>query len=252
MLSSSPGLLLHRTAAWAVTKASNPCKACNVRERTVCAAIEPEELDLINAIVTRIEHSPGQTIFYEEDRAEHLYNVTRGTVRISKMLLDGRRQITGFLSPGDLLGLAHGESYVYTAEAIGPVSLCRLPRRKLEPLFRKFPTLERRLLAVASHELAAAQDQMLLLGRKSAREKLSSFLLTMQSGAAKRGEPDYPIRLAMPWTDIADYLGLSHEHVSRTLGELVQDGILRRPAPNCIFILQGDALRAIAEGDYQP
>jgi CRP/FNR family transcriptional regulator len=223
-----------------------------VRDRTLCAAIEPDELELINAIVTKTDHLPEVTIFAEGESSDNIYNVTRGVVRISKLLPDGRRQITGFMFPGDLLGLAHGDSFVYTAESVTPVSLCRLPRRKLEVLFKRVPNLERRLFAVTAHELAAAQDQMLLLGRKSAREKLSTFLLTMQDRARQRGQTDNPIELAMSWADIADYLGMSHEHVSRTLRELVEDGNLKRLAKRRLVIVRGDALRDMAEGADEP
>lgn len=249
MSSVAEGILLYQSQAKARPVSANPCAACGVRDRTLCAAVEPEELELINAIVTKIEREPEVTVFVEGEVSDSLYNVTRGVVRISKLLPDGRRQITGFMFPGDLLGLAHGDSYVYTAESVTSVGLCRLPRRKLEVLFRRVPNLERRLLAVTSHELAAAQDQLLLLGRKSAREKLSTFLLMMQEGARRRGESDNPIELAMSWSDIADYIGMSHEHVSRTLRELIEDGYIRRVATRSVVIVREDTLRDMAEGN---
>ena len=156
----------------------NPCEVCPVREFSVCAALTADELERLNAILTRVTFEPEQAVFYEEDPATAVFNVTSGTLRLSKMLPDGRRQITGFLSPGDFLGIACPGTYAYTAEAVTPLSLCRFSRSRLEALFRELPELERRVLSVASNELRAAQDQMLLLGRKTAQEKLATFLRT--------------------------------------------------------------------------
>ena len=227
----------------------NPCEACPVRDSSVCAALESGELERMNAIVTRIQAHPEKTIFYEWDPADHVYNVTEGTVRLSKMLADGRRQVTGFLSPGDFLGIAYSETYAYTAEAVTPLSLCRFPRRKLEGLFDEIPGLEKRVLGVASNELRAAQDQMLLLGRKTALEKLSSFLLSWARQSAERGGPEDKIDLPMNRTDIADYLGLTTETVSRTFTRMVKDGILALPSTHRVVFQAPERLEELTEGE---
>ena len=94
--------------------------------------------------------------------------IVEGAVKVYKLMPDGRRQITGFLFDGDLLGLAVNETYTYSAEALTPVAVCRFPRRQFERLLDDFPKMERRLLAIASNELAASQEQMMVLGRKTA------------------------------------------------------------------------------------
>src|SRR5215470_11615969 len=124
------------------------------------------------SIMRTVNVEPHCPIFDEANRAEYVFNITAGAVKIYKLLGDGRRQITGFLFAGDFLGLIHNEAYAYSAEALVPTKLCRFPRRRLEALLAEIPHLEQRLLAMASHELAAAQDQMVLLGRKSARERV--------------------------------------------------------------------------------
>ena len=96
--------LANRMAIRSPTGAPNPCAACPVRDMTVCAGLKPHELDRMNAIVTRMRIDPERAVFFEWDSAEHVFNVTGGTVRLSKMLPDGRRQVTGFLYPGDFLG----------------------------------------------------------------------------------------------------------------------------------------------------
>lgn len=174
-------------------------------------------------------------------------------MKIYKLLGDGRRQVTGFLFAGDFLGLIHNEAYAYSAEALAPTKLCRFPRRKLEALLDEMPNLEQRLLVMASHELAAAQDQMMLLGRKSARERVVSFILMLSNsaarrGAARRGRPGDPVLLPMSRSDIADYLGLTVETVSRTFTRLKKQGLIELLDEKRIRLAKRQALREIADG----
>ncbi len=224
----------------------HPCVACEIRELAVCSVLESHELDELVSILTSVDCDPGDAIFYEGDPADHLFNVTSGAVRISKLLPDGRRQVTGFLFPGDFLGLAFNESYTYSAEAVGSSTLCRFPRRDLERLLSEHPKMERRLLGMASNELATAQDQMLLLGRKTAREKLATFLLMLSARAERRGHDANPIDVPMTRADIADYLGLTIETVSRTFTELRKGGLIEPQGATNIRLPDPEAVRAIA------
>ncbi len=227
---------------------ASPCSACTVRHLTLCAALGEQEIAQISAIVSTVELDPGDPLFDEGVPARHVFNVTAGAVKIYKLLADGRRQMTGFLFPGDFLGLANEETYAYSAEAVTHTALCRFPRRKLERLLERYPKMEHRLLGMASHELAVAQEQMLLLGRKTAREKIASFLLMLSRRAAQRGQTGNPVSVPMSRNDIGDYLGLTTETVSRTFTQLKQGG--------CINLLQGSKveladrgrLEGIAEG----
>lgn len=150
-----------------------PCAACDVRELSICSALRGHELDRIAPLVSRSPVAAGQTLFQEGDEAVAVYNIIEGAVRLFKLLPDGRRQITGFLYASDFIGLALRDRYAYSAEAITATVVCRFPRGKLESLFEEMPRLENRLLDQASNELIAAQDQMLLLGRKTAVERLA-------------------------------------------------------------------------------
>jgi CRP/FNR family transcriptional regulator len=226
----------------------NPCEACPVRDMSVCATLSGEELDRMNALVTRMRVDREKAVFYEWDAAEHVYNVTEGTVRLSKMLADGRRQVTGFVGPGDFLGIAYSDTYAYTAEAVTPLSLCRFPRRRLEALFDEMPGLEKRVLGVASNELRAAQDQMLLLGRKTAVEKLSTFLWKWTQHALSQGGSLESIDLPMNRTDIADYLGLTTETVSRTFTRLVKADVLELRSIHHVVLRDAERLQELTEG----
>jgi CRP/FNR family transcriptional regulator len=226
----------------------NPCGACSVRQLTICADLATDELHELSSIVTSVELGPGDPLFDEEERADHVFNVTAGTMKIYKLLPDGRRQVTGFLFPGDFLGLANDQIYAYSAEAVSPATLCRFPRRKLEAMLERFPKMERRLLGLASHELAAAQEQMLLLGRKTAREKIASFLLLLSTRAKRRGQKCNPVSVLMSRTDIGDYLGLTTETVSRTFTQLKSNGTITLLSGGKVEIADLEALHELAEG----
>lgn len=225
----------------------SPCEACSVRELSVCGVLSPSELDRLEAIVGKNNFAPLQMIFSEGDAAASLFNVTGGVVKIYKLLPDGRRQITGFLFPGDFLGLALHDTYSYSAEAITAVSLCRFPRTKLETLMGEMPHLEKQMLRTASNELAAAQDQMLLLGRKSAAERVATFLLMLHRRALRRDDShgallDLPISRA----DMADYLGLTIETVSRTFTKLKNEGLITLPGTHKVDLADMDQLEDLA------
>ena len=209
--------------------------------------LERQTTTSLMAISSLHEKGAGETVFAEGDEANSVYEIVRGMVRLYKLLPDGRRQITGFLRAGSLLGLAPDGVCVYTAEAITPVTLCRYKRTALERLIDEVPSFAKRLLMVTSHELRAAQDQMLLLGRKTAIEKVASFLLLM---AERQDEEDAgEIEVPMTRNDIADYLGLTFETVSRTLSKLKQDRLIALLARGCIRILNHDRLQEVAAGE---
>ena len=155
--------------------------------------------------------------------------------------------ITGFLSDGRLLGLAPEGVCGSTAEAITEVTLCRYKRAAFERLIDEVPGFAKRVLSVTSDELRAAQDRMLLLGRKAATEKVASFLLMLADHQGGDGADH--VDVPMTRTDIADYLGLTIETVSRTLTRLKLDGVIALPKPARIEIRDRDRLEELAEGE---
>lgn len=227
---------------------SSPCAACGVRDMAFCGVLDDSELPELLAIMQTTGANPHGSIIDEGEPADYLFNVTQGAVKLYKLLPDGRRQITGFLFEGDFLGIAMNERYAYSAEAVDKVNLCRFPRRKLEHLLDRFPKLEKRLLGMASNELVQAQDQILLLGRKTAQEKIVSFLLNLSDRAVKRGASATPISLPMGRADIADYLGLTTETVSRAITNLKRDGYIRLLQGGKVELPDLEALQELAEG----
>ena len=226
-----------------------PCGHCDARKFSVCNAIGERDLARLAALTTVVTIDPGQTFIAEGEPAGHFFNMTRGTAKLYKLLPDGRRQITGFGQTGDFLGLAVSSTYAFSAEAITPVRACRFSRRKLTSLLDDFPAMERRLLEVASNELVVAQAQMLLLGRKTARERVASFLLAQRERARACYEPLDTIDLPMTRGDIADYLGLTIETVSRTLTKFKKDGLIGLPNYSSVTLTDDEGLQELAEGN---
>ena len=222
------------------------CHACAVRSLSICGAMRVDDLQRLEMIRKDVNLQSQQTLFYEGDPADALFNVTLGAVKVYKLLADGRRQITGFLFPGDFLGLALYNRYTYSAEAVISARLCRFPRNALEKLLDEYPMLEKRLLQSASNELAAAQDQMLLLGRKTAKERIATFLLSLSDREERRGAPHDVVDLPMSRNDIGDYLGLTVETVSRTFTRLRKTKLIELRGAHHVALLDRDALMELA------
>jgi CRP/FNR family transcriptional regulator len=233
----------------------DPCGHCDARSVSVCSAIDDADLARLASLAHPFKVEPGRAFIEEGDPAEHFFNVTSGTAKLFKMLPDGRRQITGFAGIGHFLGLAVSSTYAFGAEAVEPMRVCRFSRSKLRLLLEDFPALERRLLDAASNELVAAQEQMLLLGRKTARERLASFLVARAEGQSLRplncahhGGRASNVHLPMTRNDIADYLGLTIETVSRTLTRLRTEKLIEVPTPSEIVLRDMHGLESLASG----
>ena len=162
---------------------------------------------------------------------------------------DGRRAIMGFMFAGEILGVSFKDRYLFTAEAVNEVKLKRYSRTQMQASLARTPGLGREVLALACDELSAAQDQMLLLGRKTAQEKIASFLLTVAKRMSKDSAPAREIELPMTRLDMADFLGLTIETVSRVLTKLKSEGVIALPSPHHVSLCQMSGLRRIAGND---
>ena len=219
-----------------IDRLTEPCSHCEARHLSVCKAVEDPYIEELAALVTTVKLAPHETMVAEGDSAVHYFNITKGTVKIYKLLPDGRQQIVGFSFAGDFIGLSVRETYAYTVEALTPSAACRFDRRKLEALLVKFPKVEHQLRSQTSDELAIAQDQMLLLGRKNAKERVASFLLQLSQRAKRLGLSDNPVVLTMGRADIGDYLGLTIETVSRTFTKLRAEKLITLGAANAVHL----------------
>lgn len=181
------------------------------------------------ARISRIVELPANgTIVWEGDIAADIFAVSSGVARTFKLLPDGRRQIIGFLYAGDFLCVNCNDHCGFGAEAATAISLLAFRRRDLEQLIEKSPEIRHMFLSDASSELAAAQDRMLLLGRKLANERVASFLLMLaRRQGARAADSANKFQIPLSGVDVADYLGLTQETVSRCLCTFQREGIIR-------------------------
>lgn len=165
-----------------------------------------------------------EQLFAEGDEAEFFYKVVSGSMRTYKLLSDGRRQIDAFHLAGDIFGLETAMEHRFSAEALADTTLLAFRRSRLAELSADDPAFGEQVMSAMMRSLERAQDHMLLLGRKSAQEKIATFLLDM---AARISCDCRHVDLPMQRSDIADHLGLTIETVSRTLTQLVRNGLIR-------------------------
>jgi CRP-like cAMP-binding protein len=187
----------------------------------------------------------GQTIVVEGDPCTHCFRVLTGAVRLYKATTDGRRQLIDFLLAGESFGLFGGQ-YTYSVEAITQTTLAKTSRATLAAAVRERPALVERLMELAAGELARAHEHMLLLGRKTAQEKVVSLLveLARRMGADAR----LPVfRLPISRQEMADQLGLTIETVSRTMTRLREEGLIALSTPNQVVLQRPAELAALAE-----
>ena len=202
------------------------CLACACRSLSICSVLDEADLLELERMGRHVHLAAHETLFTAGQEAKSVHNIVAGVARLYKLLPDGRRQIIGFALPGDFLGLAISERYTFSVDAIDAVSACRFPAEVFSQFVRARPQLLVRMNELAARELAQAQEQMLLLGRRSAEEKIAAFLVAWRERLAQIGDARKTIALPMSRQDIADYLGLTIETVSRTLTRFEREKML--------------------------
>lgn len=188
----------------------------------------------------------GEALFWEDDPIEHTYLLTDGTMKAYKLLPNGRSQIVRFPVAGEIIASTFCTTHGFTAEALGECAIIQLPRRQLEQIFANDPLLMQSIACKIAEEMQIAHKQVLLLGRMPALERVSQFLLDF----AMRQHPENPlfapdalIELPMTRTDIADYMGLTIETVSRIFSKFRRDGLIDLPRPNLVVLRDQTGLR---------
>lgn len=205
----------------------------------------------LERIGTALPYARGALVIEEGNSAEYVFKVTRGALRSVRLLADGRRYITSFLLPDDFFGLADTTVYSQTVEAIADAIVIRYSRRSFEGLLERDARAGRHFLGLVCGELSAAQDRLLLLGRKSALERMAAFLLAMVDHKTNTSTPPGQIEIELPMnrSDVADYLGLTVETVSRLLSHLRSRRIIDLPTTNHVIFLDREALEDICAGN---
>lgn len=199
-------------------------------------------------LLARARLKPGTNLFREGDEVVRLYQVLSGVLRLTRLLEDGRRQVIAFGYPGDIVGFPCDGRYHTDCDAVTDVSLQPYRRAALETC-ESDPQLHRNLLAAALREISAMQDHFMMLGRKSAVEKVASFLCVLADRVGTDLGQFKRVSVPMSRADIADFIGLTTETVSRTLTQLRKDGIIKLENIHSVVIQQPAALLELARGD---
>ena len=197
--------------------------------------------DLMDRLGVRMRYGRNEEVYAQDDEVEFLYRVVSGSVRTIRLTSDGRRQLGDFYYPGELFGLEPGPDHRFSAEALTDC-VVQVLKRSAVRAFSGDAELDRAILAETHRELERTQTHLLLLGRKSAREKVAAFLMSL----ADRGA-DIDVELPMGRQDMADYLGLTIETVSRTLTQLQDAAIVEFAATRRFQVKKWETLERLAE-----
>jgi CRP/FNR family transcriptional regulator len=208
------------------------CLACAVRDRALCRALSPQRLAELNRGAHRRHYPPGQMIAGRDAQDERFAIVVSGVIKLIKSLPDGRRQIVGLLFPSDLLGRPFKPDGRYIAETATAVELCCFSRQAFERLMREEPDLKQLYLERTLDDVDAGRDWMLLLGRKNAQERVAALILLLLRRMSAEGcaacdpLPGHELHVPLSRGEMADYLGLRIETVSRQLKRLEAAGVI--------------------------
>ena len=212
------------------------CTECKIRPYSFCRCLREEELGAFVGISSEKNYTDKQNIFLQQELSLNLFNITEGNVKIYQLLSDGRIQIIGFLYPGDFFGSYSKGKYNYSAEAIGDVKVCVFKQDTLNAYLEQNVTLAKELLHLTSHELTLAQDRIRVLGKFTATERMANFILNISNQRARIGWQNNPVSLPMSRQDIADYLGLTLETISREISKLKITNLIKVLSAKQIYI----------------
>lgn len=223
-----------------IETASRDCGDCPIRRQAICSRCQADELLVLDRMKTYRSYAKGEMISHAGDPVSHVGTLVSGVASISRGLEDGRRQIMGILLPSDFVGRPGGRTAQYDIAAVTDLLMCRFEIGAFEKLLKTSPSLGPRFLEMTMDELDAAREWMLLLGRKSAREKIASLLhIIAVKTRALNGDDGNRLRFALPLGrgTLADYLGLTTETVSRQITSLRKDGLIETEGQRRVTIL---------------
>lgn len=207
-------------------------------------SLSGEDFDKLMALLHENSIEPNITLFHQHSLAKSVYLVTRGVVRVEKLSAHGRRQVVAFLFAGDFLGLTHNEYYEYSATALIPSQVLEASRNDFLKLSDQCAQLRQNLSNISNNVLSRALDQVFALGQKKAHERLC-FLIQQVQERYPSGQRTL-VQLPMTRQDIADYLGLTIETVSRALAKLKKDGVICDVTLQSLVIADERQLEALA------
>ncbi len=207
------------------------CSQCPIRHRAVCARCEPDELQQLEEIKYYRSFEAGQTIIWSGDKMDFVGSVVSGVATLTQTMEDGRTQMVGLLLPSDFVGRPGRDGAAYDVVATTDIVMCCFRKKPFEQMMASTPHIAHRLLEMTLDELDAAREWMLVLGRKTAREKIASLLSIFgrrdASNSTNPAGNQMVFDLPLTREAMADYLGLTLETVSRQMSALKKDGVIR-------------------------
>ncbi|WP_035252489.1 transcriptional regulator FnrL [Actibacterium atlanticum] len=222
------------------------CESCPIRHRAVCARCDADELDELEEMKYYRSFEAGQTIIWSGDKMDFVASVVEGIATLSQTMEDGRTQMVGLLLPSDFVGRPGRDTAAYDVIATTPLVMCCFRKKPFEELMLRTPHVGQRLLEMTLDELDAAREWMLLLGRKTAREKISSLLaiIARRDASISIGTEAGRVVFDLPLTReaMADYLGLTLETVSRQISALKKDGVIQLEGKRHVTVPDMDRL----------
>lgn len=225
---------------------SRDCGDCPIRHRAVCARCEPDELDVLDGIKYYRTFEAGQPVVWSGDKLDFVASVVSGVASLSQTMEDGRTQMVGLLLPSDFLGKPGRARTSFDVTAVTDLTLCCFRRNPFEHLLESTPHISQRLLEMTLDELDSAREWMLVLGRKTAREKIASLLAIFARRDAHLhltpSSASTTFELPLTREAMADYLGLTLETVSRQMSALKRDGVIQLGQNRKISVPDFDAL----------
>lgn len=219
------------------------CDNCSVREQAICQSLCQSDLDELSQIGRRHNIASGETLMWQGDKQMVVGNVIEGVLKLTASTADGRDQTLGIVYPSDFIGRPFGRKSSHSIVAVSDAKVCTFPRSAFDRFAEGHPDLEHKLLQRTLAELDRSRQWMVLLGRKSAAERLAAFLLDMADRLGSR-DSNGQTRFELPFgrQDIADLLGLTIETVSRQITNLREDGVIATPDRRGIVVLDRDWL----------
>lgn len=216
------------------------CGACPIRHRAVCSRCEPDELEHLDEIKYYRTYEAGQPVIWAGDPLEFVASVVSGIATLSQTMEDGRTQMVGLLLPSDFIGRPGRSNAPFDVVAVSDLTLCCFRKKPFEELMDSTPSIGGRLLQMTLDELDSAREWMLVLGRKTAREKIASLLaiVARRDAALHKRAPKDGMSFELPLTReaMADYLGLTLETVSRQISALKKAGIIELEGKRRVII----------------
>lgn len=206
------------------------CMSCSLSDLCLPHGLSDEEMGKLEAIVVHHQpFQPGQHLFRSGDRSRALFAVRSGALKSYCITEDGEEQVLGFTLPGELTGMdgLSGDSYASASVALETSSICELPFSRLEGLCGELPSLHKQMMHVMGREITADQHMLMLLGKRTAEERLASFLLSLSTRYRQRGLSATEFNLPMSRQDIGNYLGLAIETVSRLFAHFQENGMVK-------------------------